>query len=174
VALVLLLSVAIVVIVAELSAGTPSPPPEVSVPAQKTVTAASLSQVRALPSSVGHPVYWVGSRPGTRYEVTTTTDGQVFIRYLPPGAKVGSASAHALTVATYEVVDPVGALRAAARTRGAVVGALPGGAVSYYDPRRPTNVYVAFPSTYEQVEVYDPSPAAALRLARSGELRPVS
>jgi hypothetical protein len=170
--LLLALVAAIAVVVVELRAGTPSPPPEVSIPPQKTVQAASLAQLRALPTVVGHPVYWAGPRAGASYEITRIDDGRVYISYAHAGASAGSPNGRGLTIGTYEMADPVGALRAAARAPG-VIGAVPGGGVSYYDRTSPSNVYLAYPGSDEQVEVYDPSPAEALRLVERGDVRPV-
>jgi hypothetical protein len=166
---------AVAVLVAELSTGTPSPPPEVSVSQapQQIVRSASPAQLRKLVASLGHPVYWAGARSRARYELTTTSDDRVYIRYLPAGVRVGSARQDFLTIGTYEVADPVADLRAAARSHHATLATLRGGAISYYDRARPQSVYIAYPETYEQVEVYDPSPAGALRLVRRGEVTPV-
>src|SRR5689334_21415961 len=35
-----------------------------------------------LASSADHPVYWAGERPGQRYELTITDQGNIFVRYL--------------------------------------------------------------------------------------------
>src|SRR4051794_39209799 len=66
---------------------------------------ASVAELRALPARVGHPVYWAGGRADTRYELTGTKDGRVYIRYLPPGAGVGSSSRY-LTIGTYPQSNP--------------------------------------------------------------------
>jgi hypothetical protein len=34
---------------------------------------------------VKHPVYWAGPRPSYTYELTRTSDGRIFVRYLPTG-----------------------------------------------------------------------------------------
>jgi hypothetical protein len=48
-------------------------------------TAATLADLRTLAQRVGHPIYWAGPKPGYTYELSTTSNGSVFIRYLPPG-----------------------------------------------------------------------------------------
>jgi hypothetical protein len=40
--------------------------------------------------------------------------------------------------------------------------------------QNPRSAYIAFPRQDYQVEVYDPSPARALRLATSGRVAPVT
>src|SRR5690242_18251651 len=59
---------------------------------------ASLRALADLPTAVGHPVYWAGPKHGYRYELTHTTDGRIYIRYLPAGVAPGAASPDYLTV----------------------------------------------------------------------------
>src|SRR5262249_17505074 len=50
----------------------------------------SESELISKASSFGHPAYWVGPQPGTsEYELTQTSDGRVYVRYLTQGAPVG-------------------------------------------------------------------------------------
>jgi predicted aconitase with swiveling domain len=46
--------------------------------------------------------------------------------------------------------------------------------VAMVDRAHPQSVHLAYPGVDDQVEIYDPSPARSLRIARSGEVRPVS
>ena len=50
---------------------------------------AAVAELEAVAKSLGHPVYWAGPRKGVTYELTRTTDGKVYIRYLPRGTHVG-------------------------------------------------------------------------------------
>jgi hypothetical protein len=143
-------------------------------PPTKTVRAATLPQLQALSTALGRPIYWAGARAPSTYELTTTSDGRVYVRYLPPGVAIGSPSASFLAVGTYVVPNAAAALRAAARSRGGVVKTLPGGAVIFYSRARPTSVYLAYPGASEQIEVYDPSPVTALGLVLHGKVTPVS
>ncbi|HUP99964.1 MAG TPA: hypothetical protein VM093_05830, partial [Aeromicrobium sp.] len=61
-------------------------------------TIMSERQVHRLAAERG-PLYWAGSRPDTKLEVTVTTKNGVFIRYLPQSAHVGAKQKY-LTVAT--------------------------------------------------------------------------
>src|SRR5205809_2388971 len=72
--------------------GSASPP--------SNVTAVSPTQLRTLAGSVAHPVFWVGPKSGMTYELTRTSNGSIFVRYLPSGVKIGSKDPY-LTVATY-------------------------------------------------------------------------
>jgi hypothetical protein len=130
-------------------------------------TAGELARTAA---TAGHPVYWLGARDGTTYELTRTRDGRIFIRYLPAGVAVGSDAADYVTVGSYPQAGAYGALARTARAAGATVVSIPGGGRAYQDPDRPTSAYAAFPGSDVQIELFDPTAGAALRAARGGEL----
>jgi hypothetical protein len=137
-----------------------------------TVQAVSVSELRALPTALGHPVYWAGPRAGTTYELTRSPDGRVYVRYLSGGARVGSPLPDFLTVGTYVVPNAETAVRAAAAQPGAVRVPVPGG-VGFYNSARPTSVYFAYPGSNVQVETYDPSAAVARQFVETGAITPV-
>ena len=62
----------------------------------------------SLGNSLGHSVYWAGEREGDQLELTEEADGNVYLRYLPPGIEAGDPRQLFLTVGTYPVADPVG------------------------------------------------------------------
>jgi hypothetical protein len=121
----------------------------------------------------GSPVYWAGRRAGSVYEVTETAEGYVYVRYLPSGTTLGDPRAEFLTVATYPRADAYADVEAASRRPGAKTIRLPDGGLAVYDKGKPTNVYLAYRGSGEQIEVYDPSGEAARRLVRAGLVRPV-
>jgi hypothetical protein len=131
----------------------------------------SAKGLRTLTASVKQPVYWVGPKPGYLYELTRTNTGKIFIRYLPPGAQVGSKQAIYLIVATYPFRNALQALKNLTNRRQL---AIPGGGIAIVDQSHPQSVHLAYPGVDNQIEVYDPSPARSLRLARSGDVRPVT
>jgi hypothetical protein len=137
-----------------------------------TVRAVSVSTLKTLPASLGHPVYWAGPLPDATYELTQSPDGRVYVRYLTGGAQVGSPLPNFLTVGTYVVPNAEAAVRAAAAQPGAVHVPVRGG-VGFYNRARPTSVYFAYPGSNIQVETYDPSPAVARRLVERGLIKPV-
>src|SRR4029077_11656155 len=47
-----------------------------------TAKLVSSSELVSLSSSSKQPIYWVGSRVGSEYELTTTVGGPSFVRYL--------------------------------------------------------------------------------------------
>ena len=61
--------------------------------------AVSAQSLAALPSEVHHPVYWAGPKAGFTYELTRTSDGRTFNRYLPAGVRVGTNQPKYLTIA---------------------------------------------------------------------------
>lgn len=181
-AFVALIGAAIVAgIILAATSGSASPKSDATAPAATppapasttTVQAASLATLRALPGSLGHPVYWDGPRNGARYELTRTPDGRAYIRYLTGGAKVGSPLPDFLTVGTYVVPNAEAAVVAAAAQPGAVRLPLKGG-VAFYNRARPTSVYFAYAGSDVQVETYDPSASVARQLVESGAIKPVS
>jgi hypothetical protein len=134
--------------------------------------AASRAELKALATSLGHPVYWAGTRRGNTYEVTQDASGRVFIRYLPPGVAVGSPKAY-LTVATYPFPGALGALQALAKRNGTATIRLTGGGLAIVDTKYPNSIHLAYPDSDYQVEVFAPSATAARRAVESGRIAPV-
>ena len=135
--------------------------------------AASAAQLKALAARLGHPIYWAGARPKTTYELTRTKSGRVYIRYLPPGVRVGDSSADHVTVGTYPQRNALAALKASAAKIKATPIELPGGGIAYIDTKRPTSAYLAYPDAEAQVEVYTPDSKRTERLVTSRKIQPV-
>jgi len=53
-------------------------------------TAMTTAELGKLATSIRHPVYWLGPKPGFTYEATLTRDGKIYVRYLPGDAGVGA------------------------------------------------------------------------------------
>jgi hypothetical protein len=137
------------------------------------VTAVSTAALSSWAATVGHPVYWAGPEQGYRYELTHTTDGRIYIRYLPAGVAVGSAAPDYLTVGTYPVKNALSTVRAIGSKHGGSLIKLTAGGWAAVDPDHPLSTYIAYPGAGYEVEVYDPSPGAARRLVTSGAVGPV-
>jgi hypothetical protein len=135
--------------------------------------AVSIRELNEFAGSIGHPVYWAGSQPRFSYELSHTKDGRVYIRYLPADATVGSTKANYLTVGTYPQRHAFRTIRAAAKSQGLRPLSIAGGGVAFQYKNKPTNVYLAYPGSNYQIEVFDPAPAVALRLVTSGQIKPV-
>jgi hypothetical protein len=137
-------------------------------------TAATPDRLHSLAQDVGHPVYWSGPASGTTYELTVTSSGRIFVRYLATGVPVGSTSARYTIVGTYPVDDAYNVLNALARKEGERSFPAPRGGFAVYAEATPTNIYLAYPDQKNvQIEVYDPSPKRARDLISSGRIAPV-
>lgn len=147
----------------------PAAPSSASADSPRIATVDGLS---ALAGLRGQPVFWVGAREGTVYELTENAEGQVFVRYLPSGTQVGSPRPDFLTVATYPRQSAFADIQAAAKRSGAVAIEIPGG-LAVYDEAAPTSVYLAYRGSTQQIEVYAPSVLEARRVVESGWVRPV-
>lgn len=142
-------------------------------PAPSGATATSESDLRSFAESASHPVYWAGPKDDFTYELTRTTDGRVYVRYLPQGTNVGDPRARFLTVGTYPRAGAWAELKRAAKAKGAISLKLERGGLAVFSEARPTSVYFGYPDARYQVEVYHPSPTEARRLALSGQVVPV-
>jgi hypothetical protein len=145
----------------------------------------SAEGLRALSASAGQPVYWAGEQPGTKLELTRTTTGRIFIRYLPAGAQIADPSLAFPFVATYRYPKAFEAVTKASRGTGAVVRSLANGGLAVQNRRGPElvkatarplpspPVFLAYPGSDYLVEVYDRSADRALGLVSSRRVRPV-
>lgn len=141
-------------------------------------TAATQSDLANLASEVGHPIYWAGPRPpglgaGVSYELTQTSDGRIYVRYLTPGAQVGDPRPTFLTIGTYPVGNGQAAIRRAARKSDANTERLSDGVLLLEPEARASHVYLAYPDSEYQIEVFDPAPGRALRLVSTGAIEPI-
>jgi hypothetical protein len=127
--------------------------------------------LRILAAKLNRPIYWAATKSGYTYEVTRTADGKIYVRYLPPGVKVGAKGSNYLIVATYPYRHAYRALKAVQDGKGHRIR---GGGLAVVQEGYPQSVHVAFPYENYQVEVYDPSPKTSLKVALSGLVRPVS
>jgi len=141
---------------------------------RETIKAASPQTLRVLARASGHPIYWAGTQPNVKYELTQVTDGRIYIRYLPKGVPIGDRRAAYLIVATYPVQDAYKAVRTAAKESGAVTFHTARGGLAVYNQSAATNVYFAYPGSKFQVEVFDPNPGRARQLVRTGAVRPIA
>jgi hypothetical protein len=165
------LGVALVVgLVAWIGQGDDEPVP--AAPEAAPPRLVSEAELAGLAAEVGYRVYWAGPIAGTELELTEEPEGGVRLRYLEGDASPGDESTAYLTIGTYPLADPVGALEAFAAEPGSVVRRAPDGREVATATAKPTSVYFANAEDGVQVEVYDPSPRRALRLALSGQVQP--
>jgi hypothetical protein len=143
-----------------------------TVPAIASVAAAP-ERLRSLSVEVGRPIYWAGPRSDDTYELTRTSQDRIFVRYLPEGVPLGTKRADYTIVGTYPVEDAYGVLRELASKEGETSFVAPNGGIAVYDTSRATNVYLAYPDSDVQIEVFDPSAERARSLITSGKIVPV-
>jgi hypothetical protein len=136
--------------------------------------AVNVQKLRDLAKTVDHPVYWAGERPGKRYELTITDNGNIFVRYLDADTPVGSRSVASLTIGTYPVAEAYAATKSVASNPGAKTGKTPDGGFVVTNSNNPQSVYIAYPDGDHQIEVFDPNPKTAFALAESGAIVPIS
>jgi hypothetical protein len=137
-------------------------------------TAATPDRLRALAKDVGHPVYWAGPAKNVTYELTKTSSGRIFVRYLPAGVPVGTSRSGYTIVGTYPVDNAYDVLNELARKSGESSFPAPRGGFAVFGKATSTNIYLAYPDEKNvQIEVYDPSPQRARSLIDSGRIAPV-
>ncbi len=141
-------------------------------PAVKTgvPTVLSEEQLRAFGKAQAFPVYWAGPQADRRYEVTRTSGGRVYIRYLTPNAEVGTDKPLFLTVGTYPGSNAYGALQEVGRRDGATPVKTQSGALVVVPSATARNAYFAFPQSNFQVEVFAPQKGRAKALVLDGQI----
>lgn len=130
----------------------------------------SASSLRTALAEEATPVYWAGERPGTKLELSQPGGGRTYVRYLTGDAEAGDRRADFLTVSTYAQPNAVAALRGQGKQPGGALSIAPGNATVYYNRTDPRSVYLAYPGTPVEIEVYDPSFKRALQLVNSGQI----
>lgn len=141
-------------------------------PAPTAASLTSEAELRDFAASADHPVYWAGRRDGHTYELTRTSDGRVFVRYLPEGVDPGDPRPNFLTVGTYPRQNAFAELRRASNANGAVTRKLPNSGLAVYN-RASRSVYLGYPDARYQVEVYHPDAEMARSLILAGQVRPI-
>jgi hypothetical protein len=79
-----------------------------------------------------------------------------------------------LTIGTYPVSNAYEALQGIAKKPGAKTGKTPDGGFVVTNEGTPQSVYVAYPDSDHEIEVYDPDPKTAFSLATSGAIVPIT
>ena len=137
--------------------------------------AATQVDVADLAKKNDQPVYWAGKQAGTTdIELTQTADGNVYVRYLTDDTSIGTPKPSYLTVGTYPFGNAIHALDTIAKQPGAKTFKVPNHGTAVQNSSSPTSVYLAYPDEKGfEIEVYDPDPATALDLVKSGDIKPV-
>lgn len=136
------------------------------------ISSTSAADLRRVAAEVGHPVYWIGVLPDRNMELTRTSDGRIYVRYLPTDVQIGVPKPY-LTISTYPYPRAYKAIRTLAkRNHVRTLRRLDGG-IAMVSSSQPTSVYVARPGEDVEVEVFSPSVSGARNVALSPQLRPV-
>jgi hypothetical protein len=143
-------------------------------PTKAVPSLVSEADLSAYAKKAGHPVYWAGPRQNVTYELTETSDGSSYIRYLPQGVAAGDPRPIFLTVGSYPRKNAFATVQQAASSAGAKSVSLPGGGIGVPSPRNNKSVYMSFPQSPVLVEVFSTSPARSLRLVRNQTIVPLS
>jgi hypothetical protein len=143
------------------ASATASPLPEIGTPT--IVDQQTLSKISAY---VG-PIYWNGPDADAQYEVTVTSGGSVYVRYLPKKVAAGSKDKY-LTVATYRSADDLGDVLSGDKGATRVTGS--NGAVIVTTAKAPLSAYFSFPEANFQVEVFSPKSGQAKELVDTGHV----
>ncbi len=133
-------------------------------------TSALASDVRSF-ASASRPVYWIGPANSGTLELTRTTSGAVYVRYLPSGVSVGDRAPSYTTVATYPTPNAYATIQRSGRFRGFNQAKAANGGLAVWRDKLQTSVYLAYPKTDYLVEIYDPSPRRARSLALGTRIR---
>jgi len=143
--------------------------------AETEPVALSASELLAQASSLGQSAFWVGARAGTEsYELSSTPDGRVYIRYLTGDAEAGDPRPDFLTVGTYPVAEAKKALQAATKAAEGSQTLSQHEGYEVLSSKESTNAYVVFDNQPGvQVEIYSPQPGEAADLATFGSLKPL-
>ncbi|HLM31025.1 MAG TPA: hypothetical protein VK326_05135 [Solirubrobacterales bacterium] len=94
----------------------------------------------------------------------------------PPGTPpvaTSEADETLLTVGTYRVEDAYGVVQRQAEQPGSLTSHTPDGGFVVTNESNLTSVYIAYHAQDLELEVYDPDPKRAFKLATSGEIVPV-
>lgn len=118
------------------------------------------------------PIYWAGALAGTELELSQPASDRTYVRYLTGAAEAGDPRPF-LTVSSYLVDDPVAALRGQGAEADGVLARSPGGGTVFFSRSQPESVYLAYPDSDVQIEVFAPEFKEALELVTSGKVVPV-
>jgi hypothetical protein len=132
----------------------------------------SVATLRKAAAAQHTPVYWAGLTKGSELELSQPSADRTYVRYLPSGVEAGDPQPF-LTVGSYRFEDPTAALRSRGGEPSGVLATAPGGGVVYFERSNPKSVYLAYPGTEVEIEVFAPDFKEALQLVTDGRIVPV-
>lgn len=144
---------------------TPSPLATTANPITSGQVALTESELISAVKTVGGSIYWLGSAAGAKYAFNSVSEDQNFIRYLPGGTGLTDTEQKYRIIATYKDATAYETMRTAAKSDSGVSITNPDSSIVYYLKASPLHVYIAFKDLAFQIEIFDPTPGAALKLA---------
>ena len=133
----------------------------------------SQAQLEQLAAASDTPVYWAGAKPGYSYELTRTSSGRVYVRYLPAGVKRRRREGELPRGRHLRAAGLVRGPAARGEGAGRALGADRDDGLVVFSSSKPTSVYLGYPGAGYQVEVYSPSADSARSLVLADKIRPV-
>ena len=131
------------------------------------------TELGTVSDEIGHTIFWAGEREGTKIELRHDEIGNTHVRYLTGDAAPGDPAPAYLDIGTYPFENGYQVLSEMAAKDGHERVQV-GQAVGFYEPGRPTNIYLGFPDRPDfQVEVFHPEAEDALEVVRSGDIVPM-
>ena len=127
--------------------------------------ALSQTQLESLVREESLTAYWAGPRPGYLYSIDATAKDRIFLQYIQANKESKNVIANSRVIATYYSKDGFARTVAAATRSGNTGFRNPNGSVVFYEKKRKTDVYLAFPGEEVQIEIFDPLAGQALSLA---------
>jgi hypothetical protein len=128
-------------------------------------TALTETELSTAVKSVGSSVFWIGASAGDKYAYNSLGKDQNFIRYLPGGNGVADTAENYRIIGTYGDPNAFSTLQQAAASNTGISTVNPDGSIVFYSKTTPLHVYMAFKDLPYQIEIFDPKPGVALKLA---------
>jgi len=139
---------------------------------QLTVAGQTLGQVALTEAQLREVVaknkltaYWSGPETNALYSLIANSNGQVFVRYLNDGQGLSDTAPKYRVIASYPQVNAYSVTQAAGNQANAISFINADGAQVFYSKSYASNVYLAYPESAFEVEIFDPGNGVALGLA---------
>ncbi|MDO8645033.1 MAG: hypothetical protein Q7R42_00390 [Candidatus Planktophila sp.] len=145
--------------------GTSASPTPTANPISSGEVALTESELISAVKAAGGSVYWIGPSAGAKYTFNRVSEDQNFIRYLPGGTGLADTAENYRIIATYTDPTAYETMKKAAESTTGVSFTNPDGSIVYYLKASPLHVYLAFKNFGYQIEIFDPTPGEALKIA---------
>lgn len=147
--------------------GTSPSPVATADPVTSGQVALTESELSSAVKTAGGSVYWIGPSAGAKYTFNRVSEDQNFIRYLPGGTGLADTAENYRIIATYTDPTAYETMQKASESESGVSAINPDGSIVYYLKASPLHVYLAFKNLGYQIEIFDPTPGEALKLAKT-------